>query len=288
MATNRRVEIELPRVFLDDSGILVGTATDRGTVYSIHIPTFDVDIWRDYDKMSDGMQAQKYAPVARRIGQIMNSEFLRPLFCQSPDTRVDLFRWISEGKVVLFRVPTGKISERAVQILAYWLTLNVFLVKVALGGRGAGTYLVLNEPHQFLSDGLVHFMEHMLSEGLKYRMAPVIIFHHFTQFKRYSGFVDMMMAASANWHVYKNTNAGVYERLMPYLSRNAFETTKRFQFIGVWLNVAGEYEAPFVADALPIVGMRYKAEKERKGAGFGRPITEVLAQIKRRNAEARG
>jgi len=451
MAANRRVEIELPRVFLDDSGILAGTATDRGTVYSVHIPTkdadflytpriingsprmgkdqhvinlvveakrkhgigavivdvidernghrgmsdavrdhipaadvididlgdtenpvylglesivrnltdkriaadriaeeitaflladgdsehlqtadylreaakiaggdilaikhmftsqayrraaiekhealFDVDIWRDYDKMSDGMQAQKYAPVARRIGQIMNSEFLRPLFCQSPDARVDLFRWISEGKVVLFRVPTGKISERAVQILAYWLTLNVFLVKVALGGRGAGTYLVLNEPHQFLSDGLVHFMERMLSEGPKYRLAPVIIFHHFTQFKRYSGFVDMMMAASANWHVFKNTNAGVYERLMPYLSRtftdaqHAFEATKRFQFIGVWLNAAGEYEAPFIADALPMVGTRYKAEKERKGARFGRPITEVLAQIKRRNAEARG
>jgi hypothetical protein len=37
-----------------------------------------------------------------------------------------------------------------------------------------------------------------------------------------------------------------------------------------------------------MVGTRYKAEKERKGARFGRPIGEVLAQIKRRNAEARG
>lgn len=254
---------------------------------------FDVDIWRDYDKMSDGMQAQKYAPVARRIGQIMNSEFLRPLFCQSPDERVDLFRWISEGKVVLFRVPTGKISERAVQIIAYWLVLNTFLAKIALGGRGAGTYLVLNEPHQFLSDGLVHFMERMLSEGPKYRLAPVIIFHHFAQFKRYSGFVDMMMAASANWHVFKNTNAGVYERLIPYLGRtfadaqHAFEATKRLQYIGVWLNAAGEYEAPFVADALPMVGTRYEAENERKVARLGRPITEVLADIKRRNAAAR-
>lgn len=450
MTANRRVEIELPRVFLDDSGILAGTATDRGAEYNVHIPTkdadflytpriingsprmgkdqhvinlvveakrkhgigaviidvidernghrgmsdavrdhlpsadvididlgdtenpvylglesvvrnltdkriaadriaeeitaflladgdsehlqtadylreaakvtggdilaikhmftsqayrraaikenddiFDVDIWRDYDKMSDGMQAQKYAPVARRIGQIMNSEFLRPLFCQSPDARVDLYRWISEGKVVLFRVPTGKISERAVQILAYWLTLNVFIAKVALGGRGAGTYLVLNEPHQFLSEGLVHFMERMLSEGPKYRLAPVIIFHHFAQFKRYSGFVDMMMAASANWHVFKNTNHGVYERLMPYLSRtftdahHAFEATKRFQFIGVWLNAAGEYEAPFVADALPMVSARYDTEKERKGAHFGRPIAEVLAEIKQRNKDAR-
>lgn len=255
---------------------------------------FDVDIWRDYDRMSDGMQTQKYAPVARRIGQIINSEFLRPLFCQAPDPRVDIFRWISEGKVVLFRVPTAKISERAVQIIAYWLTLNVFLTKITLGGRGAGTLLVLNEPHQFLSDGLVHFAERMLSEGPKYRLTPVIIFHHFAQFKRYPGFVDMMMSASANWHVFKNTNAGVYERLMPYLSRtfadaqHAFEATRRFQYIGVWLNAAGEYEAPFVCDALPMVGERYEAEGERKEAArYGRDIAEVLAEIKRKNFQAR-
>ncbi|WP_021877154.1 hypothetical protein [Paenibacillus sp. P22] len=271
----------IKRMFTDDAY--------RGRMIAKNEALFDVDIWRDYTKMSENMRAQKYAPVARRIGQIMGSEFLRPLFCQAPDPRIDLFRWISEGKVVLFRVPARQISERAVEIIAYWLTLNVFLAKVALGGRGAGTYLVLNEPHQFLSAGLVHFMERMLSEGPKYRLAPIIIFHHFAQFRKYPGFVDMMMAASANWHIFKNTNEGVYSRLMPYLSRtfadaqHAFEATKRFQYIGVWLNASGEYEAPFVADALPMVGDRYEARKA--GAPltrYGRPIAEVLAGIKAR------
>ncbi|WP_438349256.1 hypothetical protein ACP8HI_00745 [Paenibacillus sp. FA6] len=76
-------------------------------------------------------------------------------------------------------------------------------------------------------------MERMLSEGPKYRLAPIIVFHHFQQFKKYHGFVEMMMVASANWHIFKNTNSKVYDRLMPYLcstfadSQRAFEATKR-------------------------------------------------------------
>jgi hypothetical protein len=255
---------------------------------------FDMDIWRDYDKMSDGMQAMKYGPVMRRIGQIMNSEFLRPIFCQAPNPAMDLSKWIREGKVVIFRIPGKDISERVKEILVYWIVLNVFLIKLAHGGQGPGTFLVLNEPHQFLSAGLVHFMERMLAEGPKYRVAPVIIFHHFAQFKRYPAFVDTMMAASANWHVFKNTNNGVYDRLMPYLSgtfadaQQAFEATKRFQYIAVWLNANGEYEVPFVADSLPMVGDRYETQDNsfltlRHSRQYGRPIAEVLAEIKRRN-----
>lgn len=260
---------------------------------------FDMDIWQHFDKMSEARQAQLYSPVMRRIGQIMNSEFLKPIFCQSPNPAMDLYKWVDDGKVIIFRVPTGQLSERVVEILCYWIVLNVFLIKVALGGKSKaeGTYLVLNEPHQFLSDGLVHFMERMLSEGPKYRVAPVIVFHHFQQFKKYPGFVDMMMAASANWHIFKNTNDKVYDRLMPYLSKTfanaqqAFEATKRFQYIAVWLNGQGEYEAPFVADALPMVGDRYESHDnsfltKRHSRQFGRPISDVLAEIKARNKEA--
>jgi hypothetical protein len=258
--------------------------------------TFDMDIWKDYDKMSEGKQGQLYAPVMRRLGQIMNSEFLKPIFCQKPNPAMDLYKWIDEGKVVILRIPTGQISERQVEILVYWIVLNVFLIKIAQGGqsKAAGTYLVLNEPHQFLSDGLVHFMERMLSEGPKYRLAPIIVFHHFSQFKKYPGFVDMMLAASMNWHIFKNTNIETYKKLMPYLSNTfdapeqAFETTKRFQYISVWLNSMGEYERPFITDALPMIGDRYESVDnsfltKRHSRQFGKPIKEVLVEIKERN-----
>lgn len=254
--------------------------------------TFDMGMWRDYDKMSDGMQAQRYAPVMRRVGQIMNSELLKPLFCQRPNPQFDLARFMRDGKVVLFRIPTGFLSERQVGLLTYWLTLNVFLAKLFAGGSGAGTFLVMNEPHQFLSDGLVRFTERMLSEGPKYRLAPIIVFHHFAQFRRYPGFVDMLFAASANWHIFRNTNHGVYERLMPYLRgtfgdpQQAFEATKRYQYIAAWLNGEGAYERPFVADALPLIADRYKTEPngsltEAHARKYGRPIDAVLAELRR-------
>src|SRR5690606_4168709 len=43
MVVNRRVEIEIPRVFLDPSGIFAGTATDRGTTHNVYVSTKSAD-----------------------------------------------------------------------------------------------------------------------------------------------------------------------------------------------------------------------------------------------------
>lgn len=71
--------------------------------------TFDMDTWRDYDKMSEGKQGQIYRPVLRRITQITSSEFLKPMFCQTYNPAMDLYRWVAEGKVVIIRcvMPEG-------------------------------------------------------------------------------------------------------------------------------------------------------------------------------------
>jgi hypothetical protein len=267
---------------------------------------FDMDMWVDYDNLTEkhaGRQGQLYAPIMRRLGQIINSEFLGPIFCQEPNPAVDLYKWIEEGKVVIFRIPNGgAISERAVAILMYWLTLNVFLIKHSMGGKGKGTYLVLNEPHQFLTPGLVHFLERMLAEGPKYRMAPIFAFHHFQQFKRYPGFVDMLMAASCNWHIFKNTNENIYSKLWFLLQKTFTDPAQAFaatkgpdrkrnrppQFIACWLNDAGEYEQPFVADALPMVVDRHETQNnsfltKRHSRQYGRPIDDVLAEMKAKN-----
>jgi hypothetical protein len=261
---------------------------------------FDCDIWEQYSAMSDGKQQAIYTPIMRRIGQIMNSEFLKPIFCQRPNPTLDLFKLIDEGKVIIFRMKAGIMSTRVIEILCYWIVLVCFMVKLAQDGKSknnSGTLLILNEPHQYLTDGLAHFIERIFAEGPKYRLAPVLIFHNFKQFKKFSGFVDMMKSSSLNWHIFKNTNEEVYKELFGYLGRTfespaqAFESTKRFQFIGVWLSSEGEYYDPFVADALPMIPDRYKTIDNssltlKHSKIYGRPINEVLAEIKRRNKEA--
>lgn len=261
---------------------------------------FDMDTWRDFDKMSDGKQGQIYGPVLRRISQITSSEFLKPMFCQTYNPQMDLYRWLAEGKVVILRcvMPEGiPMPERVKEMLGYWIVMLTLLIKLAQGGKAAGTFLVLNEPHQFMSKGLVHFAKRMLREGPKYKLAPIIAFHDFSAFHSYPGFVDTLLSASANWHIFRNTHVNTYERLMPYLtktfddSQQAFEATRVYQYIACWLH-EGEYEAPFVADALPPVGKRYKSSNHEMLTKehirtYGRPIKEVLAEIRHREREYR-
>ncbi|TCM89582.1 hypothetical protein EV294_11247 [Paenibacillus sp. BK033] len=266
----------------------------------------DMDLWRDYDSLSEksgmmsGRQGQLAAPVIRRIDMLANREYSKPMFCQpNPNPAADLYKWISEGKIVILRIkmPQGAaMPEPVKKIFGYWIVMLTFLIKLSLDGRGAGTILALNEPHQFLSSGLVHFIERIFSEAPKYKLMLVMAFHNFAQFKKYPGFVDILLSSSVNWHLFKNTNQDAYKRLMPYLSQTfadpqqAFEATKAFQYIGVWLDSTGDYAPPFVADALPRVADRYNTLDnafltERQIAEYGRPTKEVLADIKRRRTD---
>jgi len=261
---------------------------------------FDMDTWRDFDAMTEGKQGQIFGPVLRRINQIIGSEFMKPIFCQKHNPEMDLYKWLLEGKVVIIRcrMPDGiPMPERIKEMIGYWIIMLTFLIKLAQDGKGAGTFLVLNEPHQYLSKGLVHFTKRMLREGPKYKCTPIIIFHDFSAFHAYPGFVDTLLAASVNWHLFKNTNLETYKKLMPYLGKtfadpqHAFNATKQYQYIGCWL-YDGEYEAPFVCDSLPLVHSRYEpinnAELTRQHVRrYGKPIREVLSQIKSRERASR-
>lgn len=264
-------------------------------------PTLDTDIWDDYDALSDKQQVGIYTPIMRRLGQIVNSEYLKPIFCQLPNPALDLYKLIDEGKVIIFRMKTGVMPRRVIEILCYWIVLVTFLIKLAQDGKSTnneGTFLILNEPHQYMTKELAHFIQRIFAEGPKYRFVPTLIFHNFKQFREVPGFVDIMKSASVNWHLFKNTNEEIYKELFSYLShtfetpQSAFEATKKYQFIGIWLNQDGEYYDPFVADSLPLVSDRYPTfdnsnlSKEHAKL-YGRTIEEVLLTIRDRNKYAK-
>jgi hypothetical protein len=261
---------------------------------------YDTSIWDEYNKMTDGKKQAIYAPVMRRIGQIYSSEFLRPILCQTPNTKLDLYNLILEGKVIIFRMKAGVMSQRAIETLSHWLLLLAYLIKLIQGGdvsKSNGMLLVLNEPDMYLTKESADFVTRVFTQGPKYRITPVLIFHHFQKLAHLPGFVKKMKSSSLNWHLFRNTNDDIYKEMMPYLSNtfetaeDAFQATKKYQFIGIWLNSDGSYYDPFVADSLPMVGDRYTSydnshlilEHSKK---FGTPIEKVLADIKARNKEA--
>lgn len=260
---------------------------------------FDTTIWEQYDKLSEQQQQAIYTPVMRRIGQIMSSEFLKPIFCQVPNNNLDLYKLIDEGKVIIFRMKAGVMSQRVIEILTYWIILITFMIKLFQDGKSNnnGTLLVMNEPFQYMTDNLASLItDRILPEGPKKRLIPLIIFHHFKQFRKFSGFVDVLKSSSLNWHIFKNTNEDVYKELFSYLNRTfespqqAFEATKMYQYIGLFLDSKGGYYDPFVADALPLVSKRYETKDNgyltlEHSKKYGRPINEIIEEIKKRNRE---
>lgn len=253
----------------------------------------DAELWRAFDEdLSDARRAQIFAPVNVRLGEILNDEILAPIFCQRPNPVADLRRWIAEGKIVILRMPTRDLSELSCGIMAYFVTMVVFLIKLSLGGEGAATWLAINEPHQVETPGFVHFMKRLLAEGPKLRLSPLFAFHHLGQLSK--DFADMLLASSVSWHLFYNSNQAMYEKLKTQLDptftpENAMTSTPRFHFIAAgWRDTDGVTQPAFMCKAPDLVANRWpSADNSRLTAehaqAYGRPAEEVLADIKERS-----
>ncbi len=243
----------------------------------------------DFDRMSQGMQAQIAAPVLTRLSKIMGDSFLKPIFGQTPNPKVDFGKWIREGKVVIVRIPTRDLGPSAVRIILHWLTLVVFLTKVA--GCGGRTFVVYNEPHIYESEGWLQFVERMLLEGPKYRIAPIFAFHLFSKLSK--GFVDVLMAAGVNWHIGNNSSVAVFRQLKEVLEpsftpEEAAEQVKARQWIAAWRDGNGEYQPAFLYDAPEPAVKRYGATDRseltrRHSREYGRALAEVEREIGRKH-----
>lgn len=247
----------------------------------------DVGLLADYHSKK-GLQGQIANPILVRLNELLSDEFLKPIFCQEPNSKFKFEEFIKQGKVVIIRIPTAKVGEKAMKTLMHWLILQVFMIKSLLDGDGAPTWLILNEPHQFLSPGLIHFCKRILTEGAKKKLAPIFLFHHFKQLP--SDFVDILLSSSLNWHILKNTNNNVYTRLRTYIEPTftpdiAMSNTNRFHYIAAWLDSDGEYQTPFMMKAPDLVAKRYPTRNnayltKQHARIYGTPVDEILSKMK--------
>lgn len=255
----------------------------------------DVTALRGFHEMSEGRQQQIAGPILVRIQQLLGDEFLKPIFGQNPNPAIDFAKWMREGKVVILRIPSRELGEEAVKTIVYWITLVTFLTRIRMDDAmdEGGVFVVMNEPHQFMSKGLAYFMKRMFAEGPKYRIAPIVILHNFNQIED-KAFVQIMLSSSLNWHIFKNSNIKVYQELELYIEptftpETAMKTTKRFHYIACWLDDEGEYRDPFMVKAPDLVADRYDSYdnsylSREHSKIYGRPIDEVLDAIQQRQS----
>lgn len=252
----------------------------------------DIDLWETYHKgMSDPQRAAIFSPVNMRLGQILNDEALKPIFCQRPNLNLKYAKWIEEGKVILLRM---KMDGESAKVLAHFATMNTFLIKLALGGKGAPTWLVINEPHQVQTKGFIKFIKRILVEGPKYRLAPVVAFHHLGRGHLWPEFVDTLAAANISWHMFYNSNIQTYEKMKSYIEPTftpdtAMKQTKQFHFIAAgWRNEEGAMQIPFMCKAPDLVKQRWESKDNSRytkehSRRYGKPVMSVLNDFRERN-----
>lgn len=256
-----------------------------------------VDLLTAFDtrmKKQSGMAHQIADPVLTRINKILRDDFLKPMFGQQYNPAVTWGQWIQQGKVILVRIPSKIIGDAAVRTLMHWMTLVLYLTKIA--GCGGETFVVFNEPHQFESPGWVKFIKRILLEGPKYRIAPIFAFHQFKILS--SSLVNTLLSSGVNWHIGNNSDLNVFRLLEDVLEpvftpKEAKDQVVREHFIAAWRDSEGQYQTPFMYHAPDIAARRYGAvnqtqvSKQQQRQTYGRQIEAVLANIRERERMTR-
>lgn len=245
--------------------------------------------WDTYLKDTEPMRAFIRKPIMNRMDDLFGDDILKNMFAQKPNPDMDFIKWMKEGKVVLVRCPIRPpLSANTVKQICRWIIMKTFLAKQLMQDKECPTFLILNEPHQFLTDGLRPMLERMLKECPKMRLSLIFAFHDFAKTTMPESLQEVLLSSSLNWHIFKNSSMKAYEKLRKYLEPtytpdDAFDQTPRFHSINSFF-IGGEYIKPFMMATLPPVNERITPHNNKKitkdhSLKYGRPRKQVEKDV---------
>lgn len=213
---------------------------------------YAASFWEGYAEESRGQKSQIRQPIINRLDEIFGDDHLKNMFGQEPNKDIDFGVWLKQGKVILIRVPNTNpnLSELSVKTICQWIVLKTFYTKLMMADKDCCSFLVLNEPHQFLSDGLVKVLGRMLRECPKWRLSMLFAIHDLSAYTIPTELTTALMSSSINWHMFKNTNLSVYKAVSHLLApqftpEEAMNQTERFHSINIFFQ-DGAYKTPFI------------------------------------------
>jgi hypothetical protein len=235
----------------------------------------------------DGQKAldSKASAILNRLDELMGDDVLFNIFAQPPTPELDFERWITEGKVVILRIPNRKLGTLATKTLMHWITLKTFMTKMLMDDPNVGAFIVYNEPHQYMTTGLERLLQRIVLEGRKWRLGSLYAFHHIGLLPR--TFADDLQASGTNWFLFSNTHKAVYERLDEELAPNFDVTTammtEKYHAICL-LSFGGRRRPAFLMKALKPTTDRLPTNDNsfltrRHSRQFGRHWQEVEAML---------
>lgn len=218
-----------------------------------------------------------------RLKMILGNPHFKHMMAQEPNSNITFEKWIRERKVVLLRMKKIDIGDIGVKILMYLLSMKIFWIKKIIQTDDP-TFIVYNEPHQYMSDGLQELNEAMMTESPKYRLGIFYLLHNPSQLP--SKLWSIMTSSSINFYLFKNTNYKLYtdlkEQLKPIETETAMKTEKYESIFLPYID--GKQLEPIFVKMLPPPIQRTKVYNNEQLTNdhskvYGRDVNEVREQI---------
>jgi hypothetical protein len=203
----------------------------------------------------------KADPILDRLGDFFDDDTLFDVFAQPPKPDVDFAKWMSEGKVVIIRIPNRKLSELVTKTLVHWVTLKAFMTRLLMSKteKANGTFIIFNEPHQYTSDGLRKLMRRIATEGRKECFGSMFAFHHWGLLP--DKLADDLQAGGINQFLFASDHTKNFEavkhRLEPTFTVEDAELIEPHYAINL-LRAGGKVQNAFLLHMAPPVSKRFK------------------------------
>lgn len=238
----------------------------------------ELEKWGDNQELGN-----KVDSILNRLDEFFGDDNLYDIFCQPPIQELNFEKWIEEGKTIIIRLPNKILSEIAVKTLMHWITLKVFMTCQLMKkeNKGKGTFIVFNEPHQYMSKGLQRLMTRIALEGRKELLGSLFAFHHIGLLP--DKLVEDLQAGGVNWFLFANDYKKVFEmkksELDPTFTIEDALNIEKFHAICL-LNFNGKRQNAFLVKMLPPSTDRYQPYDNsflthRHARMYGRHWTQV-------------
>jgi len=232
---------------------------------------------KEYEKMSERLQAEAISPILNKVGQFVSSPTIRGIIGQ-PTSTIDLEKIMNQGKILLVNLSSGKIGEDNASLLG-----AMFITKIQLAAMSRAKipeekrrdfYLFVDEFQNFATSSFVK----ILSEARKYRLNLTLANQYIAQVpedvqKAIFGNVGTLLSflvGAEDSKVLASEFGGVY-------SEEELVSLGNFQIIAK-LSIDNLTSRPFYAFTLPLPYSRNKNREKVLRVSrekFTKPIEKV-------------
>jgi hypothetical protein len=288
-AAGRTVFENVPEATILDIILFLCSKPYRAEVMPKVTDPRSIDLWSDFDSMSEGLRMQIIQPVLNRLDSITGNEYLLNCLFQKPNPAINFRKWADEGYCVILRVPKSILWDDCTDAMATYLIAKVWMAILTRIDQPTNcrkpAFLIMDEPSQFLGSakgGIRSTWGSMIVESRKWRLGLVFMFHDFGQIP--SELRNLLKAAGPHYTLYsssKETFKALEEEIKPFEIDECLEIKTHHALNVVRCN--NQYYK-FMAQMAPPPGKRYP-KTDRKGltkecsGRFGKPVELVEQEI---------